>query len=384
MYLGIDFSGGADPWKARCSRPTVWVAAIENNVAPRLTNLRPVQSLPGDGEPFTRLLALLRAGDFAAAGIDAPFAIPAKYLPPGGHVELLYRVGRLSPMLDRPFASGAALVGLAAEIAPLDQKKPHRETERVWVERGVNTRSTLWNGPRGGAAFAAACLTLLARSGRPVWPWNCGPGMLVEAFPAAQLRTWALPHSGYSKPEQHDAREQILIGLAKRLDFTASQRDSMLGSPDALDAVIAAFAAIAAVREGAPADYPADGLIAVFDDAGSRTSRSVAAPPPPHNLLRAERERVEHELFEEVLRRPGVRIERIISRGHTTPAGEPYVQDWDEWVLVLTGSARLKLDGSGERSLAAGEHLLIPAGVPHLVTYTADPTIWLAIHIGKP
>jgi cupin 2 domain-containing protein len=43
---------------------------------------------------------------------------------------------------------------------------------------------------------------------------------------------------------------------------------------------------------------------------------------------------VEHELFEEVLRSPGVRIERIISRGHTTPAGEPYVQDWDEWVLV--------------------------------------------------
>ena len=272
MYLGIDFSGGADPWKARCSRPTVWVAVIENNVAPRLTELRPVQSLPGDGEPFTRLLALLRAGDFAAAGIDAPFAIPAKYLPPGGHVELLHRVGRLSPVPDRPFASGAALVGLAAEIAPLDQKRPHRETERVWVERGVNTRSTLWNGPRGGAAFTAACLTLLARSGRPVWPWNCGPGMLVEAFPAAQLLTWAMPHNGYNKPEQHDAREQILVGLAKHLNFTASQRHSMLRSPDALDAVIAAFAAIAAVPEGAPAEYPADGLIAVLDDGGSRTS----------------------------------------------------------------------------------------------------------------
>ena len=96
---------------------------------------------------------------------------------------------------------------------------------------------------------------------------------------------------------------------------------------------------------------------------GARTGRSVAALPPPHNLLRAERVGVGHELFEEVLRRPGMRIERIISRGHTTPAGEPYVQDWDEWVLVLTGSARLKLDNSYERSLVAGEHLLIPAGV---------------------
>ncbi len=159
MYLGIDFSGGADPWKARCSRPTVWIATIEDIVAPHLTDLRPVQSLLGDGEPFARLLALLRAGDVAAAAIDAPFAIPAKYLQPGGHRELLDRAGTLPPAPDRPFASGAALVELAQEIAPLDQKKPHRETELVWVKRGVNTRSTLWNGPRAGAPFTAACLT---------------------------------------------------------------------------------------------------------------------------------------------------------------------------------------------------------------------------------
>ena len=245
MYYGIDFSGGADPWKARCARPTVWVATIADIVPPRLIDIRPVQHLPGEGEPFTRLVALLRAGDFTAAGIDAPFAIPARYLPPGGHAELLDRVNRLYPAPDRPFASGAALVALAAEIAPLDKKKPHRRTE---LGRGVNTRSTLWDGPRGGAAFTAACLTLLARSGRPVWPWHCGPGMLVEAFPAAQLRTWKLPHHGYGKPEQHHAREQILAGLARHLDFTASQRAAMLASPDALDAVVAAFAAIAAVR----------------------------------------------------------------------------------------------------------------------------------------
>jgi cupin 2 domain-containing protein len=382
MYLGIDFSGDPRRWRARCSKPTVWIARIEDSAVPRLIDLHPVQNLRGVGEPFAKLVELLRTGDFAAAGIDAPFAIPARYLPLGGHVELLERVGRLSPEPDRPFASGESLIALAAETAPLDQLKPHRETERVWAKRGVNTRSTLWNKARGGAAFTAACLTLLARSGRPVWPWNCGPGMLVEAFPAAQLRTWALPYSGYSKPEQCSAREPIVAGLAKRLDFTVSQQDTMRECPDALDAVIAAFAAIAAVREGAPAEYPADGLIAVLDDGGSRRSDPVAAPP--HNILHAERESGEREVFEEVLRRPGLRIERIISRGHTTPATEPYVQDWDEWVLVLTGSARLMLDGSGERSLAAGEHLLIPAGVPHLVTYTAEATIWLAIHIGKP
>jgi hypothetical protein len=92
--------------------------------------------------------------------------------------------------------------------------------------------------------------------------------MVVEAFPAAQLLTWALPHQRYSKPLQYDVREKILIGMATRMHFTASQRDSMIGSPDALDAVIAAFAAIAVVQDGTPAEYPADGLIAVMGNTG--------------------------------------------------------------------------------------------------------------------
>ena len=109
-------------------------------------------------------------------------------------------------------------------------------------------------------------------------------------------------------------------------------------------------------------------------------------PPIPQNLLRADAMRGPEasELFEEVLRRPGVRIERIVSHGHVTPPDQPYVQDWDEWVLVLEGAARLMLDGVGERALAAGEHLFIPAGMAHRVTYTQDPTIWLAVHIGEP
>lgn len=88
-------------------------------------------------------------------------------------------------------------------------------------------------------------------------------------------------------------------------------------------------------------------------------------------------------MFDDLLRRPGLRIERIVSRGHTTPPDEPYVQNWDEWVLILEGSAELFLEGIGQRHLATGEHLLIPAGTSHRVTYTADPTIWLAIHMDE-
>lgn len=133
--------------------------------------------------------------------------------------------------------------------------------------------------------------------------------------------------------------------------------------------------------EGTSVEHPPDGLTVA---GGGEAGLSRSAAPSPCSLLRVERDCGKPELFEEVLRRPGVQIERIISRGHTTPAAEPYVQNWDEWVLVLTGSARLKLAGSGERFLAAGEYLLIPAGVPHWVTYTADPTIWLTIHFSPP
>ncbi len=103
----------------------------------------------------------------------------------------------------------------------------------------------------------------------------------------------------------------------------------------------------------------------------------------PANLLQIAAASGPDEVFEDLLARTGVRIERIVSRGHTTPENQPYVQGWDEWVLVLQGSARLLLKGRAEQSLHPGDHLLIPAGTPHWVTYTEDPTIWLAIHLGE-
>ena len=106
-------------------------------------------------------------------------------------------------------------------------------------------------------------------------------------------------------------------------------------------------------------------------------------PSDPANLLHLPEPRDGNERFDDLLRRPGVRIERIVSRGHVTPVDQPYVQDWDEWVLLVEGAAELLLEGLGTHRLERGDHLLIPAGVPHRVTYTADPTIWLAVHMGE-
>jgi cupin 2 domain-containing protein len=93
--------------------------------------------------------------------------------------------------------------------------------------------------------------------------------------------------------------------------------------------------------------------------------------------------RAEAELFTELLARPGLRIERIVSTGQSTPADQPFRQPHDEWVLLLAGSAALRIDGEAEHTLRPGDCLLIPANRPHWVTRTAadQPTIWLAIHI---
>lgn len=90
------------------------------------------------------------------------------------------------------------------------------------------------------------------------------------------------------------------------------------------------------------------------------------------------------EVFTDVLTRPGCRIERIVSLGQTTPPDRPYRQPHEEWVVVLSGAARVLMDGR-ETALAPGDHLLIPADREHRVTFTdpTRPTVWLAIHLGE-
>ena len=89
------------------------------------------------------------------------------------------------------------------------------------------------------------------------------------------------------------------------------------------------------------------------------------------------------EEFAEILGRPGLKIERIVSNGHASPPGFWYDQAWNEWVIVLNGSARLRFeDEPDERALAAGDYVLIPARKRHRVEWTSpqEATIWLAVH----
>jgi cupin 2 domain-containing protein len=90
----------------------------------------------------------------------------------------------------------------------------------------------------------------------------------------------------------------------------------------------------------------------------------------------------DEELSTELLWRKGVRIERIVSTGQSTPVDKPYKQEYDEWVLLVSGSAGLWIEGEGERELRPGDYVLIPSHRSHRVTWTAngEPTVWLAVH----
>ena len=89
------------------------------------------------------------------------------------------------------------------------------------------------------------------------------------------------------------------------------------------------------------------------------------------------------ELLTTLAERPGVRVERIVSTGQASPPGFWYDQDWGEWVVLLTGAARLRLAEEAEaRRLAPGDWVDIPAHCRHRVEWTDpdQPTVWLAVH----
>lgn len=103
-------------------------------------------------------------------------------------------------------------------------------------------------------------------------------------------------------------------------------------------------------------------------------------PLPRGNLLRPLPEAADGEQLDEFPAGPGVRIERIVSRGHVTAAGEWYDQDDDEWVLVLVGEGEIEFADPAEQVvLGEGDWIFIPAHRRHRVLRTADPTVWLAV-----
>ena len=88
-----------------------------------------------------------------------------------------------------------------------------------------------------------------------------------------------------------------------------------------------------------------------------------------NNLLTDLPQHLPKEVVQTLIRAADVRIERIISHGHASPADFWYDQPQHEWVIVLKGAARLQFeDGMVEMKL--GDFINIPAFRKHRVDWT--------------
>lgn len=89
------------------------------------------------------------------------------------------------------------------------------------------------------------------------------------------------------------------------------------------------------------------------------------------------------EHFEPLLEAAGFKLERIVSFGQATPSGEWHDQDQAEWVILLQGSAGLRIEGEASlRELTTGDYVYLPAHCRHRVEWTRSDgeTVWLALH----
>lgn len=90
------------------------------------------------------------------------------------------------------------------------------------------------------------------------------------------------------------------------------------------------------------------------------------------------------ELVQTLIRAANVRIERIISHGHASPADFWYDQPQHEWVIVLKGAARLQFEDETVE-MKPGDLMNIPAHKKHRVEWTTpdEPTVWLGVRYGE-
>lgn len=88
-----------------------------------------------------------------------------------------------------------------------------------------------------------------------------------------------------------------------------------------------------------------------------------------------------HEIFEDIIITDKLRVERIVSKGQTSPDTGWYDQSENEWVIVLSGYGVIEFANGVKATLKKGDYLNIKAHEKHRVIETSsdETTIWLAI-----
>ena len=84
------------------------------------------------------------------------------------------------------------------------------------------------------------------------------------------------------------------------------------------------------------------------------------------------------ETFTTLLEHKNIKINRIVSSNHLDE--KEYIQEEDEWLVLLEGQATLLLNNE-KKTLIKGDTLFIPSKTPHRVLHTQSGTVWLTVHI---
>jgi len=101
----------------------------------------------------------------------------------------------------------------------------------------------------------------------------------------------------------------------------------------------------------------------------------------PNNIFKFIPENLHQEFIEVLAQKGDVKIERIVSHGHTSTESGWYDQTQDEWVIVLQGEAIISFEDDVDKHLDIGDHIIIPAHTKHKVSWTTPKieTIWIAV-----
>ncbi len=127
-----------------------------------------------------------------------------------------------------------------------------------------------------------------------------------------------------------------------------------------------------------PGSYPNRTNLTVLPTSNAGTLATMSAGVVRGRLLDPSETPATGETIAEVLRIGIVVVEQILSGEVEGPLD--YLQEQDEWVVVLRGTAVLEVGGQ-RVDLGAGDWVLLPAHVPHRLVGVEPGTNWLGVHV---
>ena len=96
------------------------------------------------------------------------------------------------------------------------------------------------------------------------------------------------------------------------------------------------------------------------------------------NIFEYDLPEIDSEDFITQLSKKNVEIKTIVSNTLSSP--QSFKQDCDEWVVVLSGCAKIEMDGVVHK-LKKGSSLFIEANKEHTLLKTKKVVVWLAVYI---